>query len=317
MPRRQRIDFPGAFFHIISRGNRKQAIFLSDDDRYYFLSCLREAHEKHGIRVHAYCLMENHYHLFLEVLGGGLSRAMHLINMRYSNYFNLKHGRCGHTFQSRYQATMVEAAVYARELASYIHLNPVRAGIVERPEAYPWSNYREYLGLSAPQSWTSSSFILRLFGPTPPEAKENYEAYVLSRRDRRLPNPFRVTGKIGVLGNHEFIERVRALLESSVPRPEKGLEAGCMGLRNICLETVQAEAEALFSEGSRIVRKIAIYFAHTRTDHSLKEIGDFFRIGNSGITDICRRLRGELACNETLARALKEIEERLQRYPKA
>ena len=313
MPRRERIDFPGAFFHITARGNGKQTVFLSDDDRYYFLSCLREAHDKHGILAHVYCLMDNHYHLFLELLRGGLSKAMHLVNMRYANYFNLKHGRCGHTFQSRFRAILVEAAAYARELAPYIHLNPVRAGIVERPEEFPWSNYREYLGLSAPQPWTSSLFVLRLFGPTFAEARANYEAYVLSRLHQKLPDPLKSAGRTGILGSHEFIEHVRKRLAcqaaNSGELPRAGRDEGVRP----SLEAIRSEIEALFGPRSAISRRLAIYVAHTRTDRSLREIGDFFAIGNSGITDICRRMRKEMVHNETLARSLEDIEERLRR----
>lgn len=314
MPRRERFDFPGAFFHITSRGNRKQPIFLSDDDRYYFLSCLREAHEKYGVLFHVYCLMENHYHLFIEVLRAGLSRAMHLINMRYSNYFNLKHNRCGHTFQARFKAILVEAAVYARELASYIHLNPVRAGIVERPEDYVWSNYREFIGQASPQSWTSSQFILRLFGSSLAEARVSYEEFVHSRLDGSFSNSLKIASKTGILGGDEFIERIRKTILSDGDFPcEEGLEAARPGCLRPSLESVLLEAETLLGPKNKIARKLAIYFSHVKTDHTLKEISGFFGIGSSGITDICRRLKKELVSNTTLAGLIEEMEKRFLR----
>jgi putative transposase len=314
MPRRQRLDFPGAFFHVTCRGNRKQPIFLSDDDRYYFLSCLREAHEKYAILIHVYCLMENHYHLLLETLRAGLSKAMHLINMKYSNYFNLKHDRCGHLFQSRFKAILVEAAVYARELASYIHLNPVRAGIVKRPEDYIWSNYRAYVGQASPQGWSSSSFVLGLFGSSKLVARTNYETFVRSRLDHNCPDPLKSAEHRGILGGHEFIEKVRRLSppDDSVLL-EEDPEACRTNHRRASLENILAETEALLGPKSGITRKLAIYISHAKTDRSLKEIGAFFGIGNSGISDICRRLRKELAYNETLGRLIKEIEYRLYR----
>lgn len=312
MPKRLRIDYPGAFFHITSRGNRKQPIFLSDADRHSFLSCLREAHEKYGIFIHVYCLMENHYHLFLELSRSGLSKAMHLINMRYSHYFNLKHDRCGHTFQSRFHSILVEAAVYACEVSAYIHLNPVRARIVECPADYPWSNYRAFLGLSADQSWTSASFILRLFGSTPADAKANYEAYVLARRDRKLPRPFRLPGNMGILGSHEFIEQAKKLVATDADDVDNSSARGQQRLHSPSLDRIKVAAEAVLGSRSTITRKMAIYYAHTRTDRTLREIGGFFGIGSSGITDICRRLRSELIHNQTLVSALKEIGERLE-----
>lgn len=313
MARPQRIEFPGAFYHVTSRGNRKQPIFLSDEDMLFFLNCLREAHERFGVLIHVFSLMPNHYHLFLETPGGNLSRIMHLINLKYSCYFNLKYAYCGHTFQSRYRAILVQADEYARELASYIHLNPVRAGIVNRPHDYKWSNFGEYLGLVFPAPWTSNSFVLRLFGPSLAEARENYEAYVLRRMGQTTPDPLEPAKKTGILGNASFVDGVKKALlygqdcrlscedplpPSTVFRPE--------------LKWVLAESEAVLGSNNRYARKIAIYISHKGTDHMLSSIGEFFSIGNSGIADICRRLKKELAHNETLVRAVTEIERRLR-----
>jgi hypothetical protein len=162
--------------------------------------------------------MENHYHLFMETPRGQISKIMHLINMRYSSYFNLKHARCGHTFQARFSAILVQAEEYARELAPYIHLNPVRAGIVNRPEDYVWSNYREYLGIAAPQPWTANSFVLRLFGASLADARNNYEEYVAWRLSQKLPSP-EYSGMPTLSngsGNHSFQIRMNNQFETSL-----------------------------------------------------------------------------------------------------
>lgn len=286
---------------------------MSDEDRFYFLTCLRQAYEKFGIRFHVYCLMDNHYHSFLEALNGGLARAMHLINMRYANYFNLKHGSCGHTFQSRYKAILVEAAVYARELASYIHLNPVRAGIVERPEDYEWSNYRSYVGKAPAFPWAPVSFTLQLFGEYPAEARRQYAAYVLSHTDRSLPHPLKPAARTGILGGPEFIDQIRARVnEDGKPAAVALSGAGPKTSPRPSMERIVQEMEILLGIKSQILRKMTIYFVHTRTDYSLREIGEFFKIGNSGITDICRRMTQDLGHNQTLARIIAEIETRLR-----
>ena len=126
MPRQLRIEYPGAFYHVYSRGNQKQPIFFSDDDRYYYLNILRQAHERLGCISHLYCLMDSHYHLTLETPDANLSQIMHFINSAYSVYLNKKHERCGHLFQGRFKAILVQADAYARTLATYIHGNPVR-----------------------------------------------------------------------------------------------------------------------------------------------------------------------------------------------
>jgi len=135
MARPLRIEFAGASYHITARGNERKDIFKSVRDRDRFLSCLESATERYGAVVHAYCLMTNHYHLLLATPSGNLSQIMRHINGAYTMYFNTKRKRSGHLFQGRYRGILVEADEYAKELSRYIHLNPVRAGIVRRAGA--------------------------------------------------------------------------------------------------------------------------------------------------------------------------------------
>ena len=145
MARPLRITYPGAFYHVTSRGNEQKPVFKSIKDRTKFLEYLKSATERYSAVIHAYCLMDNHYHLLLETPSGNLSRIMAHINGAYTSYFNKKRDRAGHLFQGRYKAIVVEADEYAKELSRYIHLNPVRAGIVKMPEEYKWSNYCYYI----------------------------------------------------------------------------------------------------------------------------------------------------------------------------
>jgi REP element-mobilizing transposase RayT len=313
MARSLRIQFPGAFYHVTSRGNRRQPIFLTDEDRYFFLNCLRDAHDKFGVVIHVYCLMENHYHLFMETPRGQISKIMHLINMRYSSYFNLKHARCGHTFQARFSAILVQAEEYARELASYIHLNPVRAGIVNRPEDYVWSNYREYLGIAAPQPWTANSFVLRLFGASLADARNNYEEYVAWRLSQKLPSPLEAAKKTGILGNADFVKRIRkSFLSDTNEQPVRDLPQLRKLFPRPGLQQIFTTTESALGSKNRFTRNLSILISHKLTDYTLKEIGEFYKLGVSGITDICRRTRKELIHNDTLARAIGEIERRLR-----
>jgi len=314
MPRPCRIEYPGAFYHVTIGGNRRQPIFICDEDRFFFLSCLREAYERFGVLTHAYCLMENHYHLFLETLRGGLSRIMHLVNLKYSTYFNTKYSLSGHTFQSRFRATLIEAKEYAREVAAYIHLNPVRAGLVRRPEDYEWSNYREYLGLASPQPWTSTSMVLMLFKPSPSEAKKAYEEYVLWRASQGFHDPFDAARETGILGKPGFVEQIR---KSMLTEPAPLAERDYLGISGPgprpTLQQIQAQTDVVMGRESRLSRKMAIYISHKTTAYTLRSIGEFFGIGEAGISDICRRTKKEIVCNSTLARIIEEIESRLQR----
>ncbi len=131
MTRPLRIQFDGAYYHVTSRGNERKNVFRNNRDREQFLSYLKSAHYRYKAVFHVFCLMNNHYHYLLETPKGNLSQIMHHINGAYTNYFNIKHRRREHLFQGRYKAIVVDADSYAGELSRYIHLNPVRAGLID------------------------------------------------------------------------------------------------------------------------------------------------------------------------------------------
>ena len=164
MGRPLRIEYSGAHYHVTSRGNEQKDVFKSQKDRERFLSYLESAVLRYGAVIHAYCLMSNHYHLLVETPSGNLSQIMKHINGAYTNYFNVKRKRAGHLFQGRYKAILIEADEYAKELSRYIHLNPVRVGMVSRPEDYQWSSYRDYIGQRKTPDWLKREFIIGYFG---------------------------------------------------------------------------------------------------------------------------------------------------------
>ena len=145
MARPLRIEYEGACYHVTARGNDRKKIFFSSRDYERFREYLVMARERFGCLLHAYVLMGNHYHLLLETPLGSLSRVMHYINGSYTTYVNTKRKRSGHLFQGRYKSIVVDTDSYLLELSRYIHQNPVRAGIQDRPEDYQYSSYRNYL----------------------------------------------------------------------------------------------------------------------------------------------------------------------------
>jgi putative transposase len=177
MARPLRISYAGAFYHITSRGNERKEIFKSNGDREKFLFYLESATRRYDALIHVYCLMSNHYHLLMETPAGNLSQIMQHINGAYTTYFNVKRQRSGHLFQGRYKAILVDMDEYAKELSRYIHLNPVRAGIVDKPEAYNWSSYQYFIGLEKVPEWFVMDFILGYFGNKVSEAQNNYHKF--------------------------------------------------------------------------------------------------------------------------------------------
>ena len=163
MARRPRVFAPGLLYHVIVRGNQRQKTFLDDLDYKIYLQRLVKYRRKYNHSVYAYCLMPNHVHLLVESSDQPLSKFMQGIQQSYSQYFNLRHRKVGHVFQGRYKAIICQRDEYLLELIRYIHLNPVRAGIVKRPERYSYSGHQTYLGIK-PIEAIDPTKILKLFG---------------------------------------------------------------------------------------------------------------------------------------------------------
>ncbi len=160
MARQWRIEFAGALYHVLSRGNGGQNIFESDDDRQIFLELLAELVERFNVQVHAYVLMGNHYHILLKTLEANLSKAMQWFGTSYTRKFNIKNRTGGHLFQGRFKSIIVENDAYLLRLSCYIHRNPLRAGIVERLADYPWSSQRFYAYRKKAPDWLTTETIL-------------------------------------------------------------------------------------------------------------------------------------------------------------
>ncbi len=178
MARPLRIQFPGAIYHVMSRGNNKQDIFINEDDAVVFLEVVQQAVRQHGATIHAYCLMINHYHLLIETPKGNLSLVMKYINQQYTQYFNFRHKKVGHVFQGRYKSKLVEKDAHLLELCRYVVNNPVRVGLVECAGNYSWSSYRQTSGQEVPQEWLTVSWILGQFDQSVEKALRSYVAFV-------------------------------------------------------------------------------------------------------------------------------------------
>lgn len=177
MARRPRVHAPGAFYHVILRGNWGADIFHSSRDRRRFEELLAEGLGRFGHAIDAYCWMTNHVHLAVQVGTVPLSRIIQNLAFRHACWINKRQGRVGHLFQGRYRAILVDADRYLLALVRYIHLNPVRAGLVRAPERYPWSSHRAYLGRES-AAWLRTSFVLGFFGRGLAESRRRYAAFM-------------------------------------------------------------------------------------------------------------------------------------------
>jgi REP element-mobilizing transposase RayT len=174
MSRKIRVWHPGSIFHITSRGNRHATLFYDDYDRKKYLTLLNETCEKFPFYLHAYCLMTNHIHLLLEIINDPPGEIIKMAHSLYAIYFNKRHELDGHVFQGRYKSELIDSPQYLLEASRYIHLNPVKAGIVEHPAQYPWSSYLSYV------TTNPNPFIVtqRILSHVPYPKKKHYQQYV-------------------------------------------------------------------------------------------------------------------------------------------
>ncbi|NPV60805.1 MAG: addiction module toxin RelE [Actinobacteria bacterium] len=209
MARALRIEFPGALHHAYARGVAKQAIYQSDEDRTTFLAILGTTVERYNWVLHAYCLMGNHYHLLVETPDANLSAGMHYLNGVYAMRYNRAHERVGHLFQGCYGATLVDREEYFLQAACYIVLNPVRAGIVERPSQYPWSSYLGTAEDTGAPRFLSTDDILLCFASNRMAARMLYRKFVEAGIDEETARRLE-SGE--VCGGEEFCARLRELI---------------------------------------------------------------------------------------------------------
>jgi REP element-mobilizing transposase RayT len=205
MPRPLRIHVPGAFYHVTLRGNHRQDIFFSPQDRALFCELLDEVNARFNARLHAYCLMTNHVHLLTQVADVPLGRLMLRVASRYARTVQKRFKTTGHLFERRYHAILVDADEYLLKLVRYIHLNPVRARMVERVDDYPWSSHHAYTGRS-PQPGVTTDFVLRLFHSQRQQAIAEYQRFINSQSGIDAPSPLleRNPNDLRVLGDDQF-----------------------------------------------------------------------------------------------------------------
>ena len=209
MARKPRILFPGAFYHVYNRGNDRHPVYRDDEDRMKYLWYLTKYAKEMSVVLISYCLLTNHFHLFLRTLLANLPMFMHRLHSAYAKWYNKKRNRTGHLYGSRYQATLVQETNYSLKLSQYIHLNPVRANLVALPEEWRWSSYPHFIG-SKLIPFLDSTIVLDQFGSTPEAQHDAYRRFVqegLEKGTAWIEPPV----KDGLfLGDDEFITQIYA-----------------------------------------------------------------------------------------------------------
>ncbi len=276
MARPLRVEFPGALYHVTARGDKRAAIYLDDDDREQFLSLLGDVCRRFNWIIHAYCLMDNHYHLLVETPEGNLSLGMRQLNGVYTQRFNRKHNQVGHVFQGRFKSIIVEKDAYLLELARYIVLNPVRARMVRTVLQWPWSSYRATIGKSTPRGGLSTDWLLAGFGKRKSLAIEKYKAFVSTGKNQPSPWPA-LTNQV-FLGSDHFVNEVKAQIED-----DKDLSEISFAQKKPIAKPLNYYAKHYQN------RDEAICAAFESGGYSMKQIGEYFELHYSTISRIVGR----------------------------
>jgi len=291
MARKPRVYYPGAVYHVTLRGNAGQAIFLDNRDRTRFYFLLQEGIERFGHRIHAFCLMSNHVHVAIQVDDVPLSRIIQNLSFRYTQWINWRQGRSGHLFQGRYQAVLVDADTYLLELTRYIHLNPVRAGIVKEPGDYAWSGHRAYLGREV-IPWLTTDWVLSLFSKKESLARRAYGRFIEDGKKGSYQKEYHVGSETDsrILGDDPFIDRV---LENEEKRSRRRVSLDRI-IQEVCNSFSLEEEEWLISGRDRRLSRARGMAAWLVMEYGIGTLGELSkRIGRdvTTLSSAARRLQ--------------------------
>jgi len=317
MSRPLRIEFAGAFYHVMSRGVAKRDIVIDDADRRTRLKRLKKTVEIYGWRLQAFVLMNNHEHLFVQTPEPNLSAGMQYLNGSYCTEFNRRHQRVGHLLQGRFRAEIVEDTRYAREVSRYIHLNPVRSGLTTRPEDWPWSSCGGYFSQDDELPWITYEQALCQFSSNPVDARFAYRHFVYSVIDTQIPAPWEDAKEGLILGSQSFIERLQDQLQS-YPTDPAVPQLHSLRLRPdlVCIADVVArhlgEQPEAWTPGTRsdgIGRQLAAYISRRVYGYSATQIAAALGYSNaSSVSHAVRKIEHGKPAWLTLANRLtKEL----------
>ncbi len=296
-----------------ARGNARQKIFLSDVDKQRFLLFLETGVEPLGYRIHAYCLMDNHYHLLMETPYANLSKILHRLNSGYTTYFSRKHKRTGHLLQGRPRALLVDKDAYGLELSRYIHLNPVKAKVVERPEAYRWSSCVYYFKKQSLPDFLETSFLLGLLDERERAARKAMREFVEAGRAGRLPDPFKAVKGGAILGDEAFVQWVQAKFIKG-RRKDRDLP-GLRELKRLELGKIRELVEGSLKGDAKLGRKAGIYLCRKFSERTLAQIGQFYDgMGVSAVSQTVQRLESQRQRDKRLDKQLTDLEKKMKQW---
>lgn len=299
MSRPLRISFANAVYHITARGNRRDKIFYSGGDKKIFLQKMDQTFLKYSFLCYAYCLMDNHYHLFIKTPLSNISPGMHYLNASYANYFAAKYKTNGPLFQGRYKSLLVDEDNYALALSSYIHLNPLRAGLTKNLEEYTWSSLLDYLGKRKKElKKLDTQFILTQLHNNLTQSRAIYKSYILENLTMDFPVNDIYRGI--ALGDETFIKKIESKIKAVGEKRE--IQTTKYQDSNSSEEIIQKvsqafnlnKGEVLKKQRGNLYRQITLYLVKRYSSLSLKEIGRIFDMDYTAVSQAARRFEDKI-----------------------
>lgn len=316
MSRPLRIQYPNAWYHAMNRRRRNENIFSDEKDYDIFTALLAETSEMWNIRVAAYCLMPNHYHMLIQTPEGNISRSMRHLNGVYTQRYNRRHKCDGPLFRGRYKSILIDTGSYLLQAVRYIHRNPLRAGLADRLDAYQWSSHKGYISIAKKWDWLHKNHILSLLSKNRKNWLRDYKKWVSVEEEDTIGKKLNGAKWPVCLGSQSFIDKIKETYGSQkiikdIPSSRELLPDTNQIIETVCKSYDVSAADILKKRRGRRneARDVAIYLTRKIRRDTLTEIGDHFKIGNeSTVSSVCERMKKKLSVDPKLVRLLDELE---------
>lgn len=319
MARPLRIEYTGAWYHVMNRGRHGEKIFADSEDFKAFIALLRETSEMFALRIAAFCLMSNHYHILVQTPAGNLSRAMRHINGVYTQRYNRRLGIDGQLFRGRYKSVLVEEDSYLLELLRYIHRNPVRAQMCSNVDDYPWSSHKGYISSAEKWNWLYKDFLLNMFTPKKQKARRQYKEFVYCEDSDQITDFFSKKKLSSFFGSQDFIDWVKATYHQlqghkEIPQSRQ-LAPTISQIKALVCQSYEIEEQELTQSKrgqANEPRNVAVYLARKKCGLRLEGIGrEFGLVSYSSVSSIVTRTEKLLSQNQELSDRVDRISLRL------
>ena len=319
MSRPLRIEYPNAWHHVMNRARRGQALFKDKDDHTCFLDLLQETSDMFNIRVSAYCLMPTHYHLLLQTPEMNLARCMRHLNGVFTQRYNIRHKCDGTLFRGRYKSILVEEDSYLLQLVRYIHRNPLRAGMVEKPGRFQWSSHKGYVSKAKKWDWLHKGFILSMLTSRKSQQIKQYKQFVSMEDTEEISLIFEKKYLPSMLGSESFVKWVKKTSfskkrDKEIPESKSLAPDNKSILKTVCsFYKINEDRIFLVKRGTENEpRNVAIYLMRSLRGETLLKIGSEFNLARySSVSSVLERTGKRLQKDRKFRKRIEKIRELL------